>query len=321
MVRRKQEEFDVKTLIIIVLILMILSILLYVYVEEKEENLPKENNEVTNNSEEQNEETNDDKKENTNNEINNQENKKLTINDKIVIDTYKKVPTNTLIPVTIYWKDLTNSVYLSTKQTYETLNNTFVIDNALSFVKDDELTPKINSQTKGPYKLKKSKIKEKIEYLYGSVDFDFNKYNRENGITESNSDIGTGLKFKDLYCNKYVNEEYYCYSFKDNSEYIKTEEYRKLIKVDTKDEYMYLYDYHFTVAPIYAEEGMFTETYSIHVDENAMVGRIEEKELSDLNDKYEGIEKIVKDKKIMYKHTFKKDKSGNYYWISTEQEK
>jgi len=300
---KKKESFDWKLLIIIFLVLLIIFILVNVYVTEEKE---------TKNDEEI--------KENNNDEDKIEE--KLTINSKIVLDTYKKVPINTLIPVTIYWKDLTNSVYLSTKQTYDTLNKTFIMDNALSFITLKDLNPEPKESNQGPYTLKKSIIEKHIKNIYGDVNFDFAVYNQENGITATGGDVGTGLRFKDFYCNKYVNEEYTCYYFNAGGIIVnETKEYRKLVDVKEDGDYLYLYDYRFAVAPVYAEEGMFTETYSIHVDENAMVGRIEERDLSELTDPYEGLAEIVKDKKIMYKHTFKKDNNNNYYWISTEQEK
>lgn len=278
--------------------------------EEKNDNNNQINNEEVNN-----------KDDSQNNEGNNNIDDTLSIDDEIVIETYKKVPTGTLNTSTVYWKDLTNTVYLSIKQTYDTLTKKFIMENVLSHIESSDFTPIYDINSQGPFKLQKSTLEEKIKYIYGDVDFDLIQYNSENGITATGGDVGTGLRINDLYCNKYVDEEYYCYPFNAGGIVILPEEYRKLVKVEEDENYLYLYDYHLVVAPIYSEEGTITDNYSIHVDENAMVGMVTRDEYFAFDDKYEGLMNKIGDKAKLYKHTFKKDNTGNYYWISTEQEK
>lgn len=312
-----KKGFDSKLILIIVLLVLVIAMAFYIFIlksktDDNGRNVIDQDNTV--NSE-------------NNGESNNQDEGMLSLDDKIVVGAYEKLPRDTINSST-GWADLTNSNYLSTKQSYETLQKNFIMNHALLFVDGNDFEI-VEGMEPGSelYKLKKSVIEENIKNIYSDVEFDFETYNVENGITSSGGDVGGGLLITNpsLYCNKYVEEEYWCYPYNmGGAVAVSSMFFRNLVSAELVDDYLYLYDYQFKLMPIWSEEGDNLEGYGVYPDEFGLVGTITEDEHLSFESKkaeYDSIVQKFGDKLKLYKHTFKKDNNGNYYWVSTEQEK
>lgn len=127
------------------------------------------------------------------------------------------------------------------------------------------------------------------------------------------------------YVYEYYDEKYYSYSYPGGGYGIGAYGYSEIQSAEKTGDYIYIYD-KFIYREDYPTDG---EEYIEYYTDSTKNNSIDKILFSDNN--YKVIEDTIKDnveannliskyneKLNTYKHTFKKDANGNYYWVSTE---
>lgn len=251
----------------------------------------------------------------------------IDITDDRVTNAYDKI---------LLTYELNDTIYKKEKQTYETLNSKTVMNIIANQIDDISLfiPEKIGdnpSQGQYIYKLNESVIKDYMKKTFGSVEFDFNKYNQENGLLTPTGDTGGPISIqikktmvnennetlpetRTLHCKKYQDGIYYFSEFRGGgttSEIL----YNNILKASIDNEYLHIYEEEFKVKykdkkyVVYLDNETTDETIVLNYSPNSFA----------ITQSEEEIRTSIGDKINIYHHTFKKDENGNYYWVSTEQ--
>jgi len=250
----------------------------------------------------------------------------IDINDTRVTEAYDKI---------LKTYDLTDTIYKKQKQTYETLSDKTIMETISKQINDISVfeIEKIGQYHEGNYiyKLNETVIKDYMKKIFGDVFFDYDKYNKENGLLNPNDDHGGPImvyiknKIVDennhtlpgdgtLYCKEFQNGMYYFREFRaggTTSEIL----YNNILKASIDNEYLHIYEEEFKVKykdkkyVVYLDDETIDESIDLTLKDGELF----------LTTPKEEIRTLVGNKINVYNHTFKKDESGNYYWVSTEQ--
>lgn len=213
---------------------------------------------------------------------------------------------------TLITKDKASGLYFENKVTsLEVSNADLIVFNIKNYLTDNNINLGESEQIKcagdgfetidecGSHKINKSDITTYMQ----------NKYNN-NIKYELSKDLN---KFYELYGTYVVvsNDETYEIMADSSASgffFIKS----KLVKAEQDDEYVYIYD---KAVFCTAGAGSF---YFYNMMHDGLYSSTEEDSLLSIEEKAEDILNNLSDKLDTFKHTFKKDSDGIYYWVSSE---
>lgn len=147
-----------------------------------------------------------------------------------------------------------------------------------------------------------------VEKLKGKISSTYNGYNGYNALSKPLEFISSDNKYV---CTLNEDDNYLC---KSNNKLMKSYRVSDIVKVTEKDDELYIYEASIYVKDEYEKDNKYL--YSIYRLTNGTMGitsctlESECKELEDPFEKY-------KSSSVIYKHTYKKNSNG-YYWYSTD---
>ena len=234
------------------------------------------------------------------------EKEELNIKSEIVLGIYTKIPKGEFD----YKKFTYYSTYNSKKQTIDKLNDDFIINSALYNLDYDDFSPNYTADPEMQnqvYKLSKETMLEKINDIFGEIEFDIEKYAKDKILN---------LKFNALTSSQYIDGDFYFYEYFDSTKVLSSEVFNKLIKAEQEHDYIYLYDKYLRVV---SSDEKPNEVFEIYYDEKTKSKEtLTSDEFYNLESSLDNLEKLKNIKAYTYKHTFKKIDDDNYVWVSTE---
>lgn len=288
--------------IIFILIVIIIGIILYYNVYKVADN---NENQTNNNITIKNEELN----QNTPNIIKESKIKELDIDSDTVQKLYKNIVKDN--------ECVEEISYQTKKVTSDNLNNIAKLKTIFDNIKDseaDSTETKKNSygESETHYYFKKETIENKAKEIFGS------------NVKIINETLPNLLAKEIIYNNgiydKYEIQGGGAFPWEDSTEYI--------TKAEISDDEIYIYDKY---VHLVREEKDLGESYDVYNASDKKVKIAENIESKNINSGIEGLTGSERSKKIIqnienttnknvntFKHTFKKDSNGNYYWYSTE---
>lgn len=317
MSEKKNSSIGIALLLVLIIGLIITVMILAIYIiqmkndkkEEPENSIAKINNEPDGSNVEDNDNIE-------------QEIQALDINSNLVQDLlYPKI----MVDGTEYYLTDGKSFYKNSKVDYSSLSNVEKIVVILNNTKD--LKEVIGTNEKIDI-LKKTKMfgnrsDEELRELirlenvgrivaYENVGEVAQRcFENINDIEWESYDNGVGTTYE------YVDGNYYMIGYEGGGLGSTTIGYSRLEKAEQNEDYIYLYDKFLWQESL--DYLVYDGTVKIYdsSDETNLIG--EENEFLPKEDLNKRMDKYY-DKLNTYKHTFKKDSNGNYYWISTEPE-
>lgn len=229
----------------------------------------------------------------------------IDINTKQVQNLYNEILKSNVIYGGEAWDE---SFYKDTKVTYNQLINTERIIAVLQAIKDNP-TSSINTKS-----IDKSKLCYKDE-----VEIDSTAKVYSNQLLEATAQKLFGEQNQNIqwqtmdnnfgFIYDYIDEQYYAYGYQGGGFGCPVRACSKLLRAEEDEENIYLYDEFIFVenTPI----NTYYYTSSSKKNLIAEVNSYEELDKETVLSKYSG-------KANQYKHTFKKNTDGIYYWYSTE---
>lgn len=141
----------------------------------------------------------------------------------------------------------------------------------------------------------------------------------------------------DSYTREYINGSYDCYSYEGGGDTPWSSSFSAILKAEESSDKLYIYDryVHLVVVADIREDGInYGWSYDIFTASDRkqkIATKLNLESLGYYNDISEGLSENERNNILLdrintylrggiqtYKHTFEKDKNGNYYWVSTE---
>lgn len=283
--------------IIFILIIAIVGILFYYNRKISDSNnneIQPSNNIVTNEIEKE-----------TSNNSNDSKIEKIDINSDEVQKLYNEILKSNKIYGEENWNE---SFYKDEKVTYNELSN---IEKNIAVLQSIEDSDTVSMDTKN---VNKSKLYYKNDVGIASTAKVYSKQLIEARAKQLFGEQNQNIQWKTIdnnfgYIYDYVDEQYYAYGYQGGGFGCPVASYTNLIDGEKDKENIYLYDKFIFSESTPTNVYFYTSSSKANlIDQTNIYKELDE---ATVLDKYG--EKAKK-----YKHTFKKDSDGNYYWYSTE---
>ena len=236
----------------------------------------------------------------------------ISIDDKEVQDAYKRILKYNNIFDTNSFQE---SFYKDTKVMYDNLTDAERMVSIVQYIKDKPTsTVEINSFINKSKKYDKTVLGENTTAKLYSKQLLEDNTNKIFG-KDSNSISWVSRDNNCGHIYDYIDGQYYSYNYQGGGFGCPARAVSKLTKAERDNDSIYLYDEYIYIYDVPNQDSSITTYYYTSSSKTEQIGteknsNSEESDSSILT-RYEG-------KAQNYKHTFKKDNEGNYYWYSSE---